>query len=202
MKNKWDERYANSTYVYGKNPNRYLKEKLADLPKGKILFPAEGEGRNSVFAAEKDWEVVGFDASKEGKKKAEILAKEKGVKITYHISAAEDFKCSQKDFDAMALIYAHFPKNRKAIHRKLSACIKSGGYLILEAFNKKHIENQKVNPHAGGPKNIEMLYDLKEIKQDFKDFDFIEALNVETVLKEGKNHLGKAAVVRLFGVKK
>ena len=202
MKNKWDERYGKSTYIYGKQPKAYLKEKLADLTPGRILFPAEGEGRNAVYAAEKNWEVVGFDFSKEGKKKAKALAKEKDVEITYQVFKAEDFESEENSFDAMALTYAHFAEKRSVIHKRLSAFVKPGGYLILEAFNKKHLENQKVNPQAGGPKNIEMLYDLEEIKQDFKGFEFKEALNAETVLKEGENHLGKAAVVRLFGIKK
>ena len=51
MKEFWDERYKGSSYVYGKEPNVYLKRKLAELKAGSILFPAEGEGRNAVFAA-------------------------------------------------------------------------------------------------------------------------------------------------------
>jgi hypothetical protein len=37
--------------AYGEEPNNYLKEKLEKLNTGKILFPAEGEGRNAVFEA-------------------------------------------------------------------------------------------------------------------------------------------------------
>ncbi|WP_449397615.1 thiopurine S-methyltransferase [Chryseobacterium wanjuense] len=69
QKDFWNERYCNEEYIYGTLPNEYLKEKLKDLKPGRILFPAEGEGRNAVYAAAKGWESVAFDQSEEGKKK-------------------------------------------------------------------------------------------------------------------------------------
>ena len=74
MKNFWDERYKAKAYVYGKEPNQYFAEKLRELEPGKILLPAEGEGRNAVFAARQGWEVSAFDSSSEGRKKAFLLA--------------------------------------------------------------------------------------------------------------------------------
>ena len=48
MKTFWDERYAQAEYVYGVEPNQFLKEKLDRLSPGKILLPGEGEGRNDI----------------------------------------------------------------------------------------------------------------------------------------------------------
>ena len=55
MQNMWDSRYSNAEYAYGTTPNAFLKSVLdrIDLT-GKILFPAEGEGRNAVYAAKKN----------------------------------------------------------------------------------------------------------------------------------------------------
>jgi hypothetical protein len=50
---------------------------LIKLPIGSILFPAEGEGRNAVFAAKLGWAVSAFDISNEGKNKGIKLAKKK-----------------------------------------------------------------------------------------------------------------------------
>ena len=49
--NRWNDRYSANEFAYGEQPNNYLKEQLEKLPVGTILFPAEGEGRNAVFAA-------------------------------------------------------------------------------------------------------------------------------------------------------
>ena len=76
MKSFWNERYKEKDFVYGKKPNEYLAEKLRELEPGKVLFPAEGEGRNAVFAAEQGWEVSAFDNSFKGRKKALMLAEE------------------------------------------------------------------------------------------------------------------------------
>ena len=66
----WDERFSAKEYIYGTEPNEYVKEQLAKLKPGRILFAAEGEGRNAVYAATKSWDVVAFDPSKAGKQKA------------------------------------------------------------------------------------------------------------------------------------
>ena len=71
---RWNDRYSKDEFAYGEQPNNYLKEQLQKLDAGAILFPAEGEGRNAVFAAKLGWTVSAFDISVEGKKKALLLA--------------------------------------------------------------------------------------------------------------------------------
>lgn len=73
--NKWNDRYSKNGFAFGEAPNDYLKEQLEKLDTGTILFPAEGEGRNAVFAAKLGWTVSAFDISVEGKNKAILLAK-------------------------------------------------------------------------------------------------------------------------------
>ena len=78
---RWNERYKKEEFAYGQQPNNYLKEQLGKLSAGTILFPAEGEGRNAVFAAKLGWTVSAFDISVEGKKKASRLAEANNVTI-------------------------------------------------------------------------------------------------------------------------
>ncbi len=47
-------------YVYGTEPNGFLKENVSVLPMGDVLCLAEGEGRNAVFLAP---QVVGCRVS-------------------------------------------------------------------------------------------------------------------------------------------
>lgn len=142
MKDFWDERYSGKEFVYGENPNEYLKAKLTELNKGKILLPAEGEGRNAVYAAKSGWMVSAFDQSIAGKEKAEILADKNGVAINYIISDVDEIRYHENSFDGLALIYAHFHSDKRtAYHRKLSSYLRKGGTLILEAFGKSHMEN-------------------------------------------------------------
>lgn len=66
---------------------------------------------------------------------------------------------------------------------------------------KRHIENQRINSKAGGPDNIDMLYDVETLRADFPGFDFVEAIDTDTVLNEGNHHVGAAAVVRILATK-
>ncbi|HBN9225678.1 TPA: class I SAM-dependent methyltransferase [Pseudomonas aeruginosa] len=76
----WDERYAAEEYVYGTEPNAFLKEHAQRLA-GPVLSVAEGEGRNAVFLASLGLEVLGVDGSTVGLAKARRLAEAKGVSI-------------------------------------------------------------------------------------------------------------------------
>ena len=64
---RWNDRYSKDEFAYGEAPNNYLKEQLTKINVGKILFPAEGEGRNAVYAAKIGWTVSAFDIKKKKK---------------------------------------------------------------------------------------------------------------------------------------
>lgn len=200
---RWDDRYRKSEFAYGEEPNNYLKEQLEKLKVGKILFPAEGEGRNAVFAAKLGWDVSAFDISAEGKKKAEQLAEKNNVTIDYQVGELQDLGYTDEQFDAIALIYAHFPANIKSqIHKLLDRYLRKGGIVIFEAFSKKHLEYLAKNEKMGGPKDIESLFSIDEIKADFANYDVLELIETEIDLNEGLYHIGQGSVIRFVGRKK
>jgi SAM-dependent methyltransferase len=202
MLEHWNERYKKDEYAYGKEPNAYLKEHLQSILPGKILFPAEGEGRNAVYAAELGWDVWAFDQSIEGKKKAEKLAKSKNVSINYQVGEVSEIIFEENSFDAIALIYAHFPSILKSKYNKImSKYLKKNGALIFEAFSKTHLEFNLKNPKVGGPKDIDMLYSLDEVKNDFSTFNAIELIETNIQLNEGIYHNGEGSVIRFRGMK-
>lgn len=120
---RWNERYSNNEFAYGKQPNNFLKEQIEKLKAATILFPAEGEGRNAVFAAKLGWAVSAFDISVEGKKKALMLAEANNVTIDYQVGELETLNYNTEQFDVIALIYAHFPASIKSLTIKHSANI-------------------------------------------------------------------------------
>lgn len=203
MKEMWDNRYVVNEYIYGENPNEYFKYAIDTfLPSGKILLPAEGEGRNAVYAAQKGLETVAFDQSAEGKSKAEKLANKAGVEIDYQVGEFSGLSFANENFDAAALIYAHFaPQLRSRYHRLIGNLINPGGLIIVEGFSKQHIEYQNINPNIGGPRNIDMLYTKEMIQNDFSDFEPIELIETEVELSEGSGHNGIGKVIRFIGKK-
>ncbi len=199
----WDQRYSQPEYAYGTTPNNYFRESMEKISGEKILFAGEGEGRNAVFAALNGWKVTAVDLSVAAKEKAEALALKNAVKIEYIVSDLEELVLPEMYFDALVLIFAHFEEAKRAgYHRKLARSVKPGGWLILEAFNKYHVNRQAENPEVGGPRDVNMLYDMKDLKRDFPDFELSECYQTETELHEGLYHLGWASVVRILGRKK
>ena len=198
----WNERYAKSEYVYGEEPNIFLKEKLEKLPVGHILFVGEGEGRNAVYAAKQGWKVSAFDISSEGKKKAQQLALKNNVHIDYHVGELHDMNYKKEQFDVIALVFTHFPaKTRSSIHKELNNYLAQGDFILLEVFSKRQIGHQANNPNAGGPKSVDMLYDIEDIKSDFDYLKIIELSESEIYLSEGDHHNGLSSVIRFMGEK-
>ena len=201
--NRWNDRYKANEFAYGEQPNNYLKEQLEKLPAGTILFPAEGEGRNAVFAATLGWAVSAFDISAEGKKKALQLAARHHVSIDYTVGLLEELPYAEGQFDAMALIYAHFPAAIKSLyHQTLDKYLRNGGILIFEAFSKSHLAYLEKNENVGGPKDIDSLFSTEEIRADFANYEIIELAEQEIELHEGLYHNGTGSVIRFTGRKK
>lgn len=201
--NRWNDRYAGEEFAYGEEPNNYLKEQLTKLDAGKILFPAEGEGRNAVFAAKEGWTVSAFDISNEGLKKALQLAEKNNVSIEYQIGELQTLNYQEGQFDAIALIYAHFPANIKSqLHKELDKYLRKGGIIIFEAFSKNHLDYLAKNEKVGGPKDIESLFSIEEIEADFNNYEIIELKEIVIHLNEGIYHNGEGSVIRFVGRKK
>lgn len=204
MKEFWNQRYSDNEYVYGETPNVFFKEVLDSLPVGKILLPADGEGRNGVYAAIKGWEVDAFDQSNQAREKALNLAKNNQVYISYQLADLSEVAgyYSANSYDAVALIFVHLPMVLKCeYHRNLISLLKKGGYFIIEGFGKKHVKHQQKNPHAGGPREEGMLYSKEEILLMFDDLEVVQLIEEETELQEGSGHAGKASVIRFVGKK-
>jgi len=197
MKEFWNERYAQDEFIYGTEPNEFLREILTLLPTGKIILPCDGEGRNAVFAAKLGWEVNAFDFSPSAKEKAKALAKQEKVNPNFEVADIVEKEFKDNVADVVALIYAHFPEGlRKIAHQKAVKWLKPGGKLVLEAFNPKQIDNS-----SGGPKNMEMLYTEEMLREDFKELKIENLQMLETNLSEGEFHKGKANVIRLIATK-
>lgn len=197
MKELWNKRYSINEYIYGKEPNEFLKQELQKIPPGKILFLGEGEGRNAVYAAKLGWEVDAIDFSEEARKKALNLADENNVKINYIINDIAEFIPNSNHYDAAGIFYLHLDENlRKSVHRKIIDALKPSGKIIIEVFEKEQLKY-----NSGGPKEESLLYSLEEITEDFIELDFEIFAKEKIYLNEGRGHKGEAAVIRFVGVK-
>ncbi|HMO31813.1 MAG TPA: class I SAM-dependent methyltransferase [Lacibacter sp.] len=197
MKAFWNERYAAPEFAYGTQPNEFFREQLETLRPGALLLPCEGEGRNAVYAAAKGWTVTAFDQSETGRDKCLRLANEQDVAVDYRVADAGTFDYGENRYDAIALIFAHFPLHLRAfVHQQCMRALKAGGVLLLEAFTPAQLQYQ-----SGGPREEQLLYTTDLLRDDFAAASQITAEETFVTLQEGPFHQGTAAVVRLVARK-
>lgn len=198
MKNAWDERYSNKEYIYGTEPNDFLKDHIAELPMGHVLSVAEGEGRNAVFLAEKGYRVTAVDSSRVGLDKAEKLAKSRNVTIETVCADLAQYQLEENSYDAIVSIFCHMPPDaRKALYQQLSSALKPGGVLLLEAYTPA-----QVGRGTGGPPEVPFTVSLEEMRGYLSDFDIVHGEELERHVVEGTFHTGEGAVVQIIAKRK
>ena len=198
MPNFWNSRYNTEDFVYGREPNVFFARTLGPLSPGKLLLPGEGEGRNAVYAASLGWEVDAFDQSRVGSEKAERLAREMKVQISYRVCDILEFPFNAGTYDAVALIFIHAPSAlRKMLHQAVVEALKPGGIVILEAFHTTQLGRD-----SGGPQSIDLLFSKEMLLEDFGSLEIELIEETEVDLDEGLFHGGAAKVLRFKGRKK
>jgi len=60
---EWDARYAERDLVWSAGPNVFVERYAADLPVGRALDVAGGEGRNALWLADRGWDATVADFS-------------------------------------------------------------------------------------------------------------------------------------------
>ncbi len=194
----WDERYSEPGFVYGTAPNEFLVSVVDRIPKGKILSLAEGEGRNAVYLASLGYEVTGVDGSAVGLRKARELAAERGVTITTIQADLGTFRIEPEQWDGIIASYCHVPSSiRVPLHQAAVRGLKRGGVFVLEAYSKEQLAYD-----TGGPKSLDLLMSLDDLKRELAGLEFLHAVRIERDVREGSRHSGLASVVQLLGVKR
>lgn len=140
----WDREYARRPreYVWGTEPSPFARRVGALLePGARVLDLGCGEGRDSVFFAERGFEVTGVDTSRAGLRKARRLARERGTRVRWLLG---DMRRLAPDplFD---LVYScgaihYVPRGeRPGLFARLRALTRPGGWHALSVFTDRRI---------------------------------------------------------------
>lgn len=193
----WNARFSGEGWAYGKEPNAWLAERIKP-GSGKALVPADGEGRNAVWIASQGYDTTVFDLSDVGRDKCALLASEKGVVVDYQVDDLETRNFSPDQYDLIACSWFHVPWSMFCQHypRMLSS-LKPGGEFICEGYHTSQMDMT-----SGGPKSLDLLWDLDEVMGIISEGFTTKHAKVETVeLDESDLHRGIAHVVRLHLIK-
>lgn len=189
----WDARYQGDNFVYGLEPNDFLRSQIEHMPKGRVLCLAEGEGRNGVFLAEHGFTVTAVDLSPVGLEKAHRLAQTRGVDIATVVADLAEFRVEPAAWDGIVSIFAHMPPDaRRHLHGEVVRGLRPGGVFVLEAYRPEQLEFG-----TGGPPSAEMMMTLDELRVELAGLDFEFAQETVRDVHEGPLHHGRGAVVQL-----
>lgn len=193
----WDVRYSTAEYVYGTEPNEFLVSVADQIPKGRVLSLAEGEGRNGVYLAGLGYKVLGIDSSAVGLGKAQRLAEERGVTLETQVADLADFQIKPNSWDAIISIFCHLPSGiRSSVHHRVVAGLRPGGVLVLEAYTPEQLLLK-----TGGPPTADLTMNLTVLRKELEGLRFTHARELEREVVEGKFHTGRGAVVQVVAVK-
>jgi len=193
----WNERYSQADYVYGKNPNDFLVDVIQQIPRGRVLCLADGEGRNGVYLAQQGCQVTAVDGSSVGLEKARKLAAERSVKIETIVADLAEFPIQPNSWDAIVSIFCHLPPTIRAhVHRQVVSGLRSGGVFVLEAYTPRQLQFK-----TGGPPTAELTMELTTLQEELDGLKFNYAAEVERDIQEGLFHRGRSSVVQVVAVK-
>ena len=198
----WNERYNEAEYVFGTEPNDFLREVFENIPAGgRVLCLAEGEGRNAVFLAEQGYKVTAMDLSEVGLNKAMKLAYDKGVAIKIEVADLADYQFGEAQWDGIVSIWAHLPESvRQYVHAQITPALKPTGVFILEAYTEQQLTMDAV----GGPPATqkERFGSLAILRTELADLEGLIGTEKLRMISEGKRHQGLSAVVQYLGKKR
>lgn len=155
----WDARYAAVENLWAVKPNRFLVAEVSDLPPGRALDVACGEGQNAIWLATLGWDVTGVDYSDVAIAKAKARAEREGIRAEFIRADLVEYEPERSAYDLVAILYLHIPSSqRAAVHAKAARALAPGGTLVLLGHDLSNLSDG-----VGGPSDPDILYTADEI---------------------------------------
>ena len=191
----WNRRFSEAGYLFGTEPNDWLREHADAWHAGqRVLCVADGEGRNSVWLAQRGLTVDAFDISEVGIRKARDFARITGVKVNLAVADIATLDWPESVYDGVAAIFIQFadPALRESIIHGMVRSLKPGGLLVLQGYGIRQLEYG-----TGGPGIASHLYTPELLRQAFAGTEIVALREYEAELAEGSGHKGRSALVGL-----
>ena len=172
----WDERYAASELVWSAGPNQFVEAECADLPPGRALDLAAGEGRNAIWLAQRGWQATAVDFSAVALEKGRRLAGE--VNVEWVVADATTWE-RPDSYDLVVIAYLQLPEDeRRAAVRCGFASLRPGGTFFLVAHDTSNLTEG-----TGGPQDASVLMTAEDVLADL-DGESYEVVRAERVARE------------------
>lgn len=150
----WDARYA-AGRQWSTGPNEAFAALVADLPPGRFLDVAGGEGRNALWLASRGWASTVVDFSLVALERAREAAAAQGVGCEVVLGDVTDLDPALGTFDLVAVLYLHLPAPAQAAALAAAAhAVAPGGRLVAIGHHPR-----SAGTGVGGPQDVAVLHD-------------------------------------------
>jgi SAM-dependent methyltransferase len=173
----WNERYRASELVWSSTPNQFVEAELADLPPGRAVDLAAGEGRNAIWLARRGWQVTAVDFAQAALDKGRSLAGSLPVEWVCEDATAWSDGAS---YDLCVMAYLQVPAGeRRAAVRQGFTSLRIGGTFLLVAHDTSNLTEG-----VGGPQDVAVLMTAADVLADLggESFEVVRAERVERVV--------------------
>lgn len=170
----WDKRYAAVDNLWAVKPNRFLVAEVAELPPGRALDLACGEGQNGIWLASLGWAVTGVDYSEVAIEKARARAEREGVTAEFVSADLLDYVPEPSAYDLVLLLYFHLPPAElRTVLSRAQAALADGGTVVVLGHDRTNLTDG-----VGGPSDPAILYAPEEIAAELTELDIVKATQV------------------------
>jgi tellurite methyltransferase len=158
---RWDKQHAEARGA--QTPANFLRQMFEtdvwQLPRGRALDIACGQGRNSLYLAERGIEVVAMDISGVALNEARKQAELKQLRIDWRQTDLEVVRLDEAAYD----LIVDFNYLQRSLIPDIKRAIKTGGHVVFETY----LIDQKEHGH---PKNPDYLLRHNELLEHFREF--------------------------------
>ena len=164
----WNQRYQKSELVWSATPNTWVQQLTQDLPAGKALDIAAGEGRNALWLAARGWHVTAVDFSVVALQRARALAERRlGADTGQLITLEADVTTwvpETLSYDLVLVVYLHLPaQQRRSVIRAAAEAVAPDGTLLVVGHDLENLTSGH-----GGPRDPALLYRPSDIVSEIE----------------------------------
>jgi len=125
--------YAGSEYSTMR-PNDFLARMAERFSAGCALDVCIGQGRNSLYLAERGWHVTGFDVAEKGLRLARSSGRHLSSGLHLLRSTEEEFCYGTDLWDLILVLYAPVALTDQRFVAKIRRALRPGGAIVIESF--------------------------------------------------------------------
>ncbi len=175
-RHQWNERYAAQPLLWRVDPSPFLSAEVGDRAPGRALDLGAGEGRTTLWLAERGWKVTAVDFSDVALDRGRQRAEAAGVPGAVEWVCADlvDYDPTGGSYDLVLMMFVHLrPPQRRRLLQLSAATLAPGGLVLVAGYDTTNPADQ------GGPRDPEILFTPEGVAADLEGLRIDRAERVQ-----------------------